>query len=1086
MAAPVVLIPVDANTLTALAPRTALTGDVHWKIEIDPDGGGYHDYTASLDSNQVSIQASSSVLQPAEATQASFSFRNSPKVWSEGDLANCPVKISVQIGAGAFFQVFFGYVSPQGCSREKKHLVDDRISVTAYDPAKYRGLQRRVKATAYLNYKICDTANTGTSLAHALAAAMGLSIPGDLEFYDIAYTKDYLGLDGKTTAWRELQDLALHYGAFLGFRYDGDLRLLMWTAAEWAAATPEYTFDSTNVHEWSAVGGEVTCNVARTEFSQYYALPAGSIVYKNYDQWDEVAQQNAIVVANGEYWPGGADDLALARLNYQFGKEKFPIATSIITPTVGAVGSGSDIECSGGVVHVQSFNGSTADTSQNLDSSELILHNASGGSVTIRKLEIRGTPLREIKKLSVEHVDATVANEWDRVEQEIPGKYGTTPAMAKVIARRWVDFGKEPRKEFDVLADFTPHLQCGAVVHLHPSADVELDCYVQGYTHTSSGPHSRTRTRVRLVEKVDWNATGAGTASHEYVDNNYSPLDVYIVGSSTFSGECTKKCDGTADEVDINAAIQAAKTLGLSTVRCVGGDFNLAAAVVGDDNIILDVAAGARFVKNGNFHAIECIGTSGTHKRKFSITGTGTITRDAADTNHVDLVHLEYLDDFNVSGVTIDDGHEHGLYIVNCTNGKLEASVKILDCAGTGLRNIASTVILAAGITITGCGIGYECYPSLATDKIDYGNCESTNEPMLTGETEPVLTDCTWERSNTEKYSGTYSYKLSFEGNRLYSATLTDNANTNDLHGMTAGKTYLLSFYAMHDSTGSKPFFIYTTFAYYDSAAWTTKTAEYHNSSDVAFEHFSLIVKIPATATGAYIKLNGQSNPFAAGAIYFDDFVLYEFDDTDSGCQLVNSSISECTDIGVMIVNSHVQAQNNQITGNTNAGLVIAAGYRNIVSGNRCYNNGSDTGLANDNGDNFLDSGIDTQLSGNSFQSPVTSEPSWGTSHVHVETLVNAADPSGTGDTTVTCTNVPTGATGIAGYATVLSATTAGRTLTIKDSAGNTWMTIKNPTTAIAGTATFEVPLNSSKQFLYAVDNADVSAVSIFLRKYFS
>jgi parallel beta-helix repeat protein len=95
---------------------------------------------------------------------------------------------------------------------------------------------------------------------------------------------------------------------------------------------------------------------------------------------------------------------------------------------------------------------------------------------------------------------------------------------------------------------------------------------------------------------------------------------------------------------------------------------------------------------------------------------------------------------------------------------------------------------------------------------------------------------------------------------------------------------------------------------------------------------------------------------------YADGLELFEFAETDSGCQLVNSSVSECTDTGVIVANNHTLIQNNQITGNVNKGLVIEAGYRNIISGNRCFNNGADTGIANDNQDNFDDAGIDTQV----------------------------------------------------------------------------------------------------------------------------
>ena len=122
-------------------------------------------------------------------------------------------------------------------------------------------------------------------------------------------------------------------------------------------------------------------------------------------------------------------------------------------------------------------------------------------------------------------------------------------------------------------------------------------------------------------------------------------------------------------------------------------------------------------------------------------------------------------------------------------------------------------------------------------------------------------------------------------------------------------------------------------------------------------------------------------------------------------------------------------------------------------------------------------------MAGNSWQQPVAGEPSWGSPHTHVETLVNAANPGNTSDVTVTCTNVPTGTKGIWGYATIGGVTT-GRVLNIKDSSGNVWRAIYEAY-GTTGEGSFFVPLNSSKQFLYNVDNADVSAVSIHLRTYF-
>jgi hypothetical protein len=124
-------------------------------------------------------------------------------------------------------------------------------------------------------------------------------------------------------------------------------------------------------------------------------------------------------------------------------------------------------------------------------------------------------------------------------------------------------------------------------------------------------------------------------------------------------------------------------------------------------------------------------------------------------------------------------------------------------------------------------------------------------------------------------------------------------------------------------------------------------------------------------------------------------------------------------------------------------------------------------------------------MAGNSWQQPVAGEPSWGTPHTHIEALVDAYDPAATTDYTVTVANVPTGTNGIGGWCDVLSATTAGRSLYIKDASANTWTRISSISTAIPGRGRFLVPLNASKQFKWAVSGTDVNAVTIELTEYY-
>lgn len=78
---------------------------------------------------------------------------------------------------------------------------------------------------------------------------------------------------------------------------------------------------------------------------------------------------------------------------------------------------------------------------------------------------------------------------------------------------------------------------------------------------------------------------------------------------------------------------------------------------------------------------------------------------------------------------------------------------------------------------------------------------------------------------------------------------------------------------------------------------------------------------------------------------------------------------------------SYCTISNNHISVCSGGGIYITSGTSNSCGSNYCYNNGSDTGIANTNQNNFYDTGTDTQVYSNSWQMPVAGEPSLGTSH---------------------------------------------------------------------------------------------------------
>lgn len=91
--------------------------------------------------------------------------------------------------------------------------------------------------------------------------------------------------------------------------------------------------------------------------------------------------------------------------------------------------------------------------------------------------------------------------------------------------------------------------------------------------------------------------------------------------------------------------------------------------------------------------------------------------------------------------------------------------------------------------------------------------------------------------------------------------------------------------------------------------------------------------------------------------------------------------------IGIQTQGSRGTISNNRIEQIKNSNVAANAfgvqvfGSNNNVTGNYCYNNGSDTGIANTNSNNFSDSGTDTQIYSNSWQDPNTGEPNQGEVH---------------------------------------------------------------------------------------------------------
>lgn len=196
----------------------------------------------------------------------------------------------------------------------------------------------------------------------------------------------------------------------------------------------------------------------------------------------------------------------------------------------------------------------------------------------------------------------------------------------------------------------------------------------------------------------------------------------------------------------------------------------------------------------------------------------------------------------------------------------------------------ALTITLASPSTVKGLTYRIE-NRHYGNGLIDRGDCESTTAPMVTGETTPDLTNCTFARSDTVAHNGTYSYKIT---KNIAAGTgsicrLVDGAGTSDLHGLTAGATYTATAWVYVPSTGgvaaAEAYFI----AHHYISSFVQLDVTYASETD-SWHRLSLTFTLSSSATAALLQFGILSTAADTEFFYVDDIQLYRhYDVTVSG-----------------------------------------------------------------------------------------------------------------------------------------------------------------------------------------------------------
>lgn len=171
----------------------------------------------------------------------------------------------------------------------------------------------------------------------------------------------------------------------------------------------------------------------------------------------------------------------------------------------------------------------------------------------------------------------------------------------------------------------------------------------------------------------------------------------------------------------------------------------------------------------------------------------------------------------------------------------------------------------------------------LNTDRMEHGDCETTDAPHVLDDGSS-LTDCTFARNSTQKYAGSFSFKLTktVAAGSAGFAYLTDSAATDDMHGFVAGKTYSMRLRVYIPTTGgfSDVTELKIQMKYYvEGDGWSAENpaaSKYDEWEELEISSFT----IPETATAVVPLILMESTAANGEFCYIDSIELWrEVDD---------------------------------------------------------------------------------------------------------------------------------------------------------------------------------------------------------------
>ena len=211
-----------------------------------------------------------------------------------------------------------------------------------------------------------------------------------------------------------------------------------------------------------------------------------------------------------------------------------------------------------------------------------------------------------------------------------------------------------------------------------PTQGEFIDLIDSVYRWTLTGTTLSPEDPSHTIEVGDFNVTGNVTGSLDMdadvitnigaTNTNFTDVGGLNLGGNAVTKTVTKTvcasnsdntiqcdylCDGTADDIQIQEALDAVDVVSKGSVKVISGDYANTSAITmtGMNNIHLIFEEGAKITFTGTDNVIESINTTGNESEGLKISG-GEIEGQAIDTTG-NGIHFEFVDDSVIEDITI-------------------------------------------------------------------------------------------------------------------------------------------------------------------------------------------------------------------------------------------------------------------------------------------------------------------------------------------------------------------------------------------------------------------------------------------------